>query len=80
MQSGTFFGSMFKVYHDLWGPPDLLHHVERDFSPGVEADLSPPSSAVVMNQHNSTSPPILYHHGLHKDSITFLVLLLFKWK
>jgi hypothetical protein len=72
---------MFKVYHDLWGLPDLVLYVERDFSPGVkrpglEADQSSPSSAEVMNEHNSTTPPTLYIHGVHRDSITFLIILL----
>jgi len=70
---------MLKAYHDLWGPPDLLFYAERDFSPAVkrpgrEADQSPPSSAEVMNENNSTTYPPLYLHGMHKDSVTFLVL------
>jgi len=68
---------MLKADHGLWSPPDLLLYAERDFSQDVkrprrEADQSLPSSAEVMN--NSTTPPPLYLHGMHKDSVTFLVL------
>ena len=45
-----------------WGPPSLLYNEYRVFAggkerPGRDADLLPPSSAVVMKEQSYTSAP-----------------------
>jgi len=45
-----------------WGPPSLLYNGYRSFPegkerPGRDAELSPPSSAVVMKEQSYTSTP-----------------------
>jgi hypothetical protein len=52
----SWWGAIFCTCPDcLWDPPSLLYNVYRVFSggkewPGRDADPSPPSSAMVMNE------------------------------
>jgi hypothetical protein len=43
--------------------------------PGREADLSPPSSSEVENECNSLSSPVIFVHGVDRDSFTFTFTL-----
>jgi hypothetical protein len=75
LQCDFFFISfMLNADHGRRSPPDL--YAERDFSLGVkravlEADQSPPSSAEVMNENNSSTTSPLYLHGTNRNKGTF---------
>jgi hypothetical protein len=42
-----------------------------------EVDRSPPSSAEVMSEWSYTSAPPLCLHGVDRDNLTFIILVLF---